>query len=145
MATKEEVQARIAALKERVSRIRTVKYGDYVLSSDYNEVASCLAEAADILSKLPLTKEIIKVITKVITKVVALTLGLGEDLVTSLAVSGNYLYVGLLTIPGKIVKIDLTRFIEVSILTLDTGEDYVRALAVFGNYLYVGLWTTPGK
>ncbi|MEM2446522.1 MAG: hypothetical protein QW734_07675 [Candidatus Bathyarchaeia archaeon] len=61
MVTQEEIRARIAALKNRVSRIRTVKYGDYVLSSDFNEVASCLAEAADILSKLPLTKEIIKV------------------------------------------------------------------------------------
>lgn len=66
MVTQEEIRARIAALKDRVSRIRTVKYGDYVLSSDFNEVASCLAEAADILSKLPLTKEIIREVVRAI-------------------------------------------------------------------------------
>jgi len=79
------------------------------------------------------------------SKVTTLTLDTGEDNVSSLAVYGGYLYVGLHTLPGKIVKIDLSTFTKVTTLTLAYGEDYVSSLAVYGGYLYVGLHTSPGK
>ena len=79
------------------------------------------------------------------SRISALTLSTGEDYVFALTVSGNYLYAGLLTTPGKIVKIDLTTFTKVSTLTLASNEGPVYRLIVIGNYLYAGLGTAPGK
>jgi len=70
-----------------------------------------------------------------------------ENFVTSLAISGSYLYAGLApsTGPGKIWKIRLTDWVPLSTLTLDAGEKMVSSLTVNGSYLYAGLSTVPGK
>jgi hypothetical protein len=80
-----------------------------------------------------------------LTEVAKIQFSAGEDSVYSLAISGGYLYAGLLTSPGKVVKIDLSTFSKVSTLTLDVAEEYVYSLAVSGGYLYAALDTSPGK
>jgi hypothetical protein len=77
-----------------------------------------------------------------------LTLGTNDG-VCSLAisglVSGNFLYAGLYTTPGKVVKINLQTLKIVATRMLATGENKVSSLAVSRHFLYAGLNTTPGK
>lgn len=58
MSAVEETLRRIEMLRTRISLIRRVQAGDIVMSSDHNEVVSCLAEALDILSALPISKRL---------------------------------------------------------------------------------------
>ena len=89
--------------------------------------------------------KIVKMTIPALKKVATLDIsGVGGG-ISSLVISGNYLYAGLHTSPGRILKIDLSTFTHISTLTLATGEDYVTALAEDGSYLYAGLETSPGK
>jgi len=89
--------------------------------------------------------EVVRVALDTFTRTDAIALASGENIVRSLAISGNYLYAGLQTSPGKIVKIDLTTFTRTATLTLGAGKNKVYALAVEGEFLYAGLGIDPGK
>jgi len=81
----------------------------------------------------------------VFKEIATVTFDTNEDEVYAVAISGNYLYAGLLTAPGIIKKIDLTTFSVVGTLTLGVNEDWIYDLAISGGYLYAALDTAPGK
>ena len=57
----------------------------------------------------------------------------------SMDVSGDYLYIGLVTTPGKILKVQISTLAEVGSLTLGAGEDNIDSICIYGSTLYCGL------
>ena len=72
------------------------------------------------------------------------TLAAGEDYVCRMAFDGTHVWVGLDTIPGKLLKVNPADGSYV-VYTLAAGEDEVFALAFDGTHVWAGLDAAPGK
>ncbi len=70
----------------------------------------------------------------------------GENKVTSLALKGNTLYVGMNMVPGTIVRVDTKTMKKIgSPLRLSEDENSIYSLLVVEDHLYAGLYTSPGR
>lgn len=92
---------------------------------------------------------VLKVDLATFQQVAAITLGSGEDKLTSAVVDpvGRFAYFGTNTSPGRVVKIDLDGFTRVGSAALDTGENNLQSAVIdpAGAYAYFGTNTVPGQ
>lgn len=72
-------------------------------------------------------------------------LSAGENQARAIVEDDDYIYVGLNTVPGKIVRIEKDNFDRSETKTLAQGEDRVTSLVVDDDYIFIGLETTPGR